>query len=915
MELGDIWAKRLGHKGGSGPYHPLLCHLVDVAEVSTLLLAEVTSPAALRWIADGLQLDIEDAKRWLAIFAGFHDIGKACRGFQEQIAKNAQETPHGTVSARILRDSLTQPPFDLERKFANRISLIIGGHHGIIPKNGHVNAVKDKTSDSVWRRTWPQLTERLLSLYPVPEQRPSALDNARAMWIAGFISAVDWVGSNTSYFPYAAFGGYVPDGFSLASYQHASARSARTALRELGWLATPSSIDERTFEQLFDFIQVPNDLQRNAIQIAREMGEPGLVIVEAPMGEGKTEVALYLADAAGVHLEMRGAYIALPTMATSNQMFGRVRDFLSNRYQHDNFIQLQLLHGHAAMSEDVEALNRNFDEYLTFTDHLEGIDGAGDHAELASAVASSWFGGRKRGMLSPFGVGTIDQSLLAILPIRHYFVRLFGLSNKVIVLDEVHAYDAYMTTLLERLLGWLAAMNCHVILLSATLPKTKRNRLLAAYRRKDSESLGADEEPPQQDSLAYPCISWTVGGRSGGQAVGVSDRGRKHLKLRWLQVRDGADGSELAHELNRTLIGGGCAAVVCNTVHRAQEVYQAIADSGLFGEQEIGLFHARFLFKDRREIERSCLEQFGKPAGDGTNPEARPLRMVLVATQVIEQSLDLDFDLMITEMAPIDLLLQRSGRMHRHPRPSRPEGLEEPQLWILEPEVEDELPSFGRGTEYVYAPHILLRTWLQLKERDKIDVPEDVSELIEAVYGDGASPEGISSAMATHWVETAAAMNRNEVGESRIAEIREIRAPDFGGELAEMAPLVYEDEDADVGLAIKAQTRLAEPTVTVVCHYGTLCDARFEPDGPSFDLTQPTRDLVRRCLEHSVSISRRDVVNDLLIQNVHRSWAKNSFLRAMRSVSLDEEEPVPSRGWRLVVDSKLGVRIESIAEG
>ena len=916
MEIGEVWAKRGGREGAHGPFHPLLCHLVDVAEVARQLLLDVVSPAEIRWLSDGLGIDETSAQRWLVIASGFHDLGKACGGFQDQIPGNSKDVPHGSVSTAILRAMLAKPPLTIDTQIARRFATIIGGHHGAIPSNSHVNSVDLKLKDVRWRKLWPDLINQFLELYPLPEARPAALDNARAMWLAGFISAADWVGSNIAYFNYAASDGALAQDFDLTHYRNSVAiPTASTALRDLGWLAVPATIEHRSFTELFPNITTPNDLQVQAIRVATNMKGPGLVIVEAPMGEGKSEAALYLADQASVRWGLRGAYLALPTMATSNQMFDRVRDFLSHRYD-SQFVQIQLLHGHASLSEDVDALRANFEAYLSFSDKIRSVDGEGETAELASAVASGWFTGRKQGILSPFGVGTIDQALLAVLPIKHFFVRLFGLSNKTIILDEIHAYDTYMTTLLERLLAWLAAMNCHVILLSATLPAGKRARLLAAY---GNHASGVEQTLPlgvegTADQI-YPRISWMSGSTWGSNAVTVSDLGRKNIAIRWLDLEPAGSDTALANELARALAKGGCAAVICNTVRRAQSVFTALLESGLFSRDELDLLHARFLFKDRRMREECALKRFGKPNRDGTNTNERPLRMILVATQVIEQSLDLDFDLMVSDLAPVDLLLQRAGRLHRHARRNRPAGLETPGLWIVAPETLQGVPCFDRGAEYVYASHVLLRTWLELRSRTLIQVSEDISPLIEAVYGDREPPADLPSDLLQSWSESAEKMECEEQADSAFAQQWQIKWPRTSGELHEIISTVLDDEDADAHPAVRAQTRLSDPSVTVVCHFGPFRQASFEPDGAVWNLAEPNRELVRICLENSVSISRRDVVNDLTKRSPPAPWQKNGMLRSMRSIQLDQEGGDDHQTWRLGIDKDIGIVIESVKGG
>ena len=277
------------------------------------------------------------------------------------------------------------------------------------------------------------------------------------------------------------------------------------------------------------------------------------------MGEGKTEAAVYLADRWAASSGQDGHYFALPTQATSNQMFGRIREYLQDRYEGTQ-VQLQLLHGHASLSSEFAALRQI--NNLVFAPGYPGVD---DDSDELTVVASEWFTHRKRGLLAPFGVGTIDQALLAALQTKHVFVRLFGLAYKTVIVDEVHAYDAYMTTLLERLLEWLAALGSSVVLLSATLPKARREQLLAAYAR------GLGKEPEGTAPRAeYPRVSWvSQDAKNGSRTVAVSARGRKEFSLTWSDGSlpgDGQTSFPLGDMLEVAPARGGCAAVICNTV-------------------------------------------------------------------------------------------------------------------------------------------------------------------------------------------------------------------------------------------------------------------------------------------------------------------------------------------------------------
>ncbi|MCL4465046.1 MAG: CRISPR-associated helicase Cas3', partial [Chloroflexi bacterium] len=460
-------------------------------------------------------------------------------------------------------------------------------------------------------------------------------------------------------------------GVDVPDCSRRSAGMAGAALKLLGWTGWSPSSESRDFSSLFPNIESPYPVQREVEVLADRLDGPALVVVEAPMGEGKTEAAVFLEDRWGAALGQRGCYFALPTQATSDQMYGRVLEFMKKRYPAD-LVNLQLLHGHASLSALFQELLRRGEQQRTLAAGLEprGIAGeSGYDGAPAGVVAGEWFTYRKRGLLAPFGVGTIDQALLAALQTRHVFVRLFGLAHKTVILDEVHAYDAYMTALLERLLEWLGALGSSVVLLSATLPDGRRLRLVEAYARGAGYCFDEGEMRAH-----YPRVSWVSRAGCGARQVGVSTRSTRKLGLEWV---DGALPAEsepfaLGERLRAELENGGCAAVICNTVARAQQVYLALKtyfpETADDGQPVLDLLHARYLYEDRSKRERRTLIRFGKPDGEvemedgNVRKVRRPNRAVLVSTQIIEQSLDLDFDLMVTDLAPVDLLLQRSGR-------------------------------------------------------------------------------------------------------------------------------------------------------------------------------------------------------------------------------------------------------------
>jgi len=793
--------------------------------------------------------------------------------------------------------SILTAAFGMGSRIANRIGTVIGGHHGVFPTNSEIQGVSSTArGNQGWDRHRRAMVDQLAAVLDVPRDRlPDRIDNATAMTLAGFVSVSDWVGSNTDFFPYT-----VPT--SAEAYACCAEKGAGRALDALGFLMRPGPREVRGFTELFPGIPKPNDLQHSIESLTRDLTEPGLVIIEAPMGEGKTEAAIYLADNWAASAGQEGHYFALPTQATSNQMFGRVRDFLHGRYA-DSLVQLQLLHGHASLSSEFEALRENHDRI--FAPRYSGVESDSDRLEV---VASEWFTYRKRGLLSPFGVGTIDQALLAILQAKHMFVRLFGLSHRTVIIDEVHAYDAYMTALLERLLEWLAALGSSVVLLSATLPRARRNALLDAYLR----GLG-DQPKVMRSDAAYPRISWVSGNSEpGSRSVQVSPRGTKEVSLQWtdgsIPAQDGSP-FPLGECLRDALAQGGCAAVICNTVRRAQHLYRALKPyfpgTDENGNPMLDLLHAQYVFQDRDEREKRSLARFGKPGAS----TSRPRKAVLIATQVIEQSLDLDFDLMVSDMAPADLLLQRVGRLHRHERP-RPHALERPQLLVCQPEMANGIPRFDPGTTAVYDSHILLRSWLTLRYRATVRVPSDVESIIADVYDDDRQPHGLSEQLREVWSETQNELEKTIEGDSEEARVRWIKPPSYGGQLWRLTEDPREEDAPDFHQAHRALTRLTPPSVSVVLLFGTYESAWVDAaHGESVDIDNiPSMDAMKKLLRRSANISDRRVVFRLLEQLPPKGWRWTALLRNHRAIFLDEDGCSESMdGYGIRLDPETGL--------
>lgn len=902
---------KTGATGGERTHHPLACHLLDTAAVAERLWDDVLPNVVRSRIATGLGLDAVAARVWAVALAGFHDLGKCSPAFQfgtlsdeagafgQALAAADLPRPmmivparHGEVIADAGLDDLASV-LGVPRRVAADLATLLGGHHGVFPAD---DAVCDRSSlgGPRWdaaRRLHLRAVADLVGLgtQPTPTFSPS---RTAAILLAGLVTVSDWVSSNEEVFPHA--GGAAPLAtLDLVSYLDASRSRAVVALERLGWTGFRDDGRVVAFEALFD-VPKPRPVQRAALHLAATLEPPALAILEVPTGEGKTEAALWLADRWSAARGVRGAYIALPTQTTSDQMFRRVRDVVGRRYR-GQVAELQLLHGHAALSADFALLRVAADRLHYQPDAVYG-DAAADGAP-ATVIASEWFTGAKRGLLAPLGVGTIDQALLAALVTPHVFVRLFGLAGKTLVIDEVHAADAYMATLLEQLLAWCAALGSPVVLLSATLPDERRRAFLAAYARGAGWSCAAADFP----TTAYPRVSWVGATGAGAETVDTSQENARTLGLAFLDPTIAA----IADGVVTLSADGGCLAVVCNTVARAQAVYEALAarlgGAASDGGPLVDLLHARFPLEGRQVREARSLRRFSRSAA-GPNPE-RPRRAILVATQVIEQSLDLDFDAMVSEFAPVDLLLQRAGRLHRHAAnaPTRPTGLRRPVMHVTRPMLDaDGVPRFEPGTGAVYDRHGLLRTWLALRSRERIRVPDDVEVLIEAVYATAAPPPDLVPALADDWRTSAAVLSDELANDRHEAEIRRLRPPrDAGGSLAELTRNAL-DEDAEHP-ALRALTRLDADRVTVVCLDAPLAD----------ETHRPTVTEARALLGRSVPVSTRGLVRELRRAPLPAGWNRSALLRGCVPL-VGATQGVTLGGYRLRLDGQLGLVIDRL---
>lgn len=870
-----LWAKSADGRG-----HGLLAHMLDVAAVAAAILKR-ESPSTYGWVARCFGLAIDAVPTWMPAAVGLHDFGKSIPGFQAkwpdgQKRDEAAGLPfsqrllalddHAGASAALLREPLLAKVGGIP--WVNGVLQAISAHHGYNYLPNQIQNSRPRFEPKEWAVARLAIFDAYWhTLSPVGQPDVEELSLPAVEWLAGLTSVADWIGSNEDWFPPGE------RGETLSGHFEAAQCCAEQALTAIGWpgftplLAEPEDTDALIRRIIgTEKALSARPLQAIGDRLLSEAKGPTLVIVEAPMGEGKTELAMLAhlrLQAANQH---RGLYVALPTQATGNAMFDRTLNFL-RAFAGDMQLDIQLAHGGAMLDERIA--------------HLRGIHGeAGDNV-----TSSAWFSQRRRTLISPYGVGTIDQALFATLNVKHHFVRLWGLANRVVVLDEVHAYDTYTSGLIAALLRWLKALNCSVVLMSATLPRKRQAELLAAW----------DIDMADVPALAYPRVSVAQSGRIKGKTVAARPLPPVEVSGIGEALEDLA-----AHALGR-LAEGGCGAIIVNTVDRAQRLYQLLADS-IPAECELILFHARYPADERSQRERIVLDRFGC---DG----ARPMRALLIATQVAEQSLDIDFDFLISDLAPIDLLLQRAGRLHRHER-KRPAG-HATARFIVAGLIEGRFPELKETKwEYVYDPYILGRTWALTAREGVWQLPQDIDRLVQKVYDDNVPlPDDIDAADRQR-------IDEGDYGEHRAKVQQESLYAQHAAIDAEGEPQnAYADkprgnEEGD-GLGIRNRTRLGDDSITVVPIFASDDGWRLHSDESGFDPGKPATDVLARSLfARQLKLNRKAVVAELGAMVPPVCFSDHPLLRDMKPLCFTDGK-AHAGGLDLRLDPLLGLVYEN----
>ncbi|AJT68689.1 hypothetical protein T261_7087 [Streptomyces lydicus] len=956
--LGALWGKTPDHAGGT--MNLLLSHMLDAAAVADVMWERYLAPST-RQTLDEIAGGANKGRGLFIWLCGAHDYGKATPAFQRrwepgvgalQAAGLRWHDPtakrfewhHGRAGGHLLRRLLAAAGWPEEH--IDWVWPLVAGHHGFFSVESALKpdskARGQLEGDERWAEVRLALVQRLtedLGLGSFTGLAPALVPTrAVQLQVSGFIVMADWIASGPG------FRGL--DKLADVSFEGARQRAV-TAWKKLGlqggWGELPDPPPD-AFAKRFGCNPRPS--QELAMETARRMETPGLMIIEAPMGEGKTRAALMAAEILAAKFGADGVFVGMPEWSTEDPTFGKVREWVS-RIHESLADRVALLHGKRTFNKEWSAL---LSEPREVRLAAVGECGEGDrHGEPVSQdlhlsggsgsvarVPAQWFFGYARGLLCPFVVGPVDQLLYATTRTKFVMLRMAGLVGKVVVLDEVHATDVYTSQFLLEGLRWFGQAGVPVVLLSATLPAPQRQALVDAYLAGASgreEFTAGNLRHPQ----GYPSatIVWSAPDGTGHRSATSScDSWRADQPLgvallpEPVPEADASSGEHraagasadaaVADRLEEELKDGGCALIIRNTVERAQTLCTVLRER--FGDKVV-LLHEQLPIGTRADRTANCLHRLA-PRPTGTAP-GRP-QVIVVATQVAEKAFDADVDVLITDLAPIDSLLQRIGRLHRSDGVCRPGRLARPRVivtgWAPGSAISGrdgaEADPLDRGTprlparsEALYGRHLLLRAaalvFTAAGTPSGWSLPADIPSLVAAGYG---GDDEVPAA----WRDDTDAARRHEEAERRecIAKasyhLLTRRGDKEATTLADLHYIAVPPARGEAGMTALVRDRDPGVEAVLVIHdgdrYRTLSGSVLAKEG-----AVPDDDLIDEVLADTVRLPTNCPPEAAGELSVPPGWGGHERLGQCRALVLGIDGTASLSGRQLRYDAVLGL--------
>lgn len=650
--LRNAWGKT---DGTGRPSHHLAHHSMDVAAVLEALLLHPVLSARVASAAGGRLASAATA--WLSAFAFLHDIGKLSPRFQAKAWPEGipggprSHLEEGRIWAHALfrgvqlldgaLDPLLPPLVHCGQSVVVQWFDALLAHHGrpleMMKQGGLPSDFNRMFPDAPgydWRAEDRQMGAALQLWFPEIEMDPAPLRSHRLVHLfAGLLALADWIGSDAHAFPHML---EFDPGYGAIARRRAAAALQTIGLSASSWPATAPS-----------FLDLTGHAEPRGVQKAIAGVPPSarLVIIEAETGSGKTEAALVHFARLRSEGLVDALYFAVPTRAAAGQLHRRIHEAMERVGGPEAVLAVP------GMLRAGEAEGKKLPGFQVLWDD--------DRRHWAAEHPT-------RFLAAPVAVGTIDQALLAGLRVKHAPLRASALSRSLLVIDEVHASDAYMNAIARPLVEGHISLGGHVLLMSATLGSGQR----AAWLGQDGPSRDA------AISVPYPAI-W----HDAAPSSPLQPEPDKREKVVHPLLVPTMDAAEAARRAVDAAARGARVLVIRNTVDVATATWRAVVaarpDLCLTVEGKPALHHSRFAAEDRHGLDAAVEAALGRKGAESG--------IVVVGTQTLEQSLDIDADMLITDLCPMDVLLQRIGRLHRHADRVRP-------------------PSFGAAFVHVMIP-------------------------------------------------------------------------------------------------------------------------------------------------------------------------------------------------------------------